>query len=104
MSEPVQERDEMNWIEVQLQTRLSEMVCLGLFEPCNEECVRKMIDVTGGLEHPWMLLEWGTYPIMAEMLINNMKRSHQKQPLSGHLEPNTTTLPGIQLRNINNIS
>ncbi len=65
-------------IERRLEGWLARLVCYGLFQKSNEECIKKMIAFTSSCQHPAQLLRQGIFPLMAEVLVNNMRANHEE--------------------------
>lgn len=94
-------------LEKQLQGWLVRLICFGLFEKENEDCLKKMVAFTKGYEQPTELLEEKVFPVMMEMLTANMMKNQERawrylQGSSGIRE--CWEGSRIELRNISNLS
>lgn len=97
-------------IEKRIESWLIKLICYGLFQKTNEECLKKMISFTASLDHPTQILKENVFPLISEVLVNNMKNNHEEA--MRYIEGNSSILDPdepdefshVELRNINNLS
>ena len=91
--------------EKKIESWLLKLVCYGLFQKKNEECIKKMIAFTANYDNPAQILKENVFPLISEVLVNNMKNNHEEAAryLNGSslIEHNEEQ---VELRNINNLS
>jgi hypothetical protein len=84
------------------------LICYGLFQKKNEECIKKMITFTANYEHPAEIIKEKIFPLISEVLLNNMKNNHEEAVR--YIEGSNSILDvneessHVELRNINNMS
>lgn len=94
-------------VEKRIESWLIKLICYGLFQKTNEECIKKMISFTASLDNPTQILKENVFPLISEVLVNNMKNNHEEA--MRYIEGSTSILDPdesshVELRNINNLS
>lgn len=65
-------------VEKRIEGWLVRLICYGLFQKKNEECIKKVLAFTCNYQHPAHILKENVFPLIAEVLVNNMKANHEE--------------------------
>jgi hypothetical protein len=92
-------------VEKKIESWLLKLICYGLFQKKNEECIKKMISFTANYENPAQIIKENVFPLISEVLVNNMKNNHEEAArfLDGSSLMDADE-SHVELRNINNLS
>lgn len=64
-------------MEKRIEGWLVKLICYGLFQKKNEECIKKLIGFSSNYQHPALIIKENIFPLIAEVLVNNMKNNHE---------------------------
>jgi hypothetical protein len=89
-----------------MQDWITKLICFGLFQKENEECIKKLMALSVGSDYA-KFLDSNMYPILLEILVNNMRRNEEaglkylQGAAGGECEEEVSL---VELRNINSIA